>query len=297
MPRLSFLSVWFVLALTAVPGWAQDKVELKWRFKEDEEFTLENVEAVSRTVTFMGQSVHEETEKTTRTRFKVLKANPTSLSLEVTIESVQLKGDQKAEANKWLEQLKGATFRATLDAAHRITKFEGYQELLHKLSAGDEENARLLGTYLNEDAFRAALLENLAFLPAHPVAQGEKWKREKKLSFGPLGGFKGDTEYVYLGKGKNDQEEMIGFRSTLAYTAPAEGEGGLPFRIANGDLAAEKASGTLVFDSVRSRLLHGEHHLLVKGTLNLDVMGTSVAMTLEQTATTTMRLLDGKPGE
>jgi hypothetical protein len=136
-----------------------------------------------------------------------------------------------------------------------------------------------------------------SFLPAKPVRRGEKWRRERKILLGPLGSFKGEGEFTLLGSELKEEGERLGYQAALNYALPKDREGGLPFRISEGDLECEKIQGTFLFNVARGRLIKGELSMGIKGTLTLDLMGSEVAMNVEQTSTTRLRLLEEKPAE
>jgi len=294
MLKRCWIGVLVSLAAVALP--AQGQVKMEWKFKEGDKFYLENTTVQKQTIEVLGQKIEQETENTTVTSFTVLKKEKDSTVIEQKIESVKVtsKGGLGGAMDKVAEQMKGATFKFTLDNKGQISKFEGFDEFIKKIAGDDAATAQIMKLVLNEDTVKQSASEAFGFLPEKAVSKGDKWKKEMIIPMGPLGSFKAEQDYTYLGEAKDGQE--IGVASKMTYTAPKDNAGGvLPFKVTKGDFKTEEAKGTIVFDAAAGRLVREEMKMKLKGSMTIEAMGQTADMKMEQESTTKIRLLDKPP--
>src|SRR5262249_48342005 len=154
------------------------------------------------------------------------------------------------------EQLQGAVFKITLSPKMEITKFEGFDALVKKIAARDEDAATVFKGWIKEDAVKRPLETWFRSLPNKPVAKGDTWETKLSVAFGPLGTLATENTYTFQGTEKADGKELAKITvATKATYAPPEGDTGLPFKITKGDLKAEGGKGTLLFDPEAGRLV------------------------------------------
>jgi hypothetical protein len=294
MPRRFWFGSAVVLAFLAGPALAADTVKLEMKFKEGDKFYVETVSNTKQVMEFMGVKNESETDSTLVTSFTVKKSDKDGVVIEQKIESIKNKSSGGLPgADKIVDALKGATFKLTLNNKGEVTKIEGYDEFVKKLSADNELAGKMLKSFMSEDTIKATAAENFAFLPPMAVAKGDTWKRSQAVPLGPLGNLKGETTYTYKGAGKDGEE--INFDQTLEYAPPKEGDDSLPFKITKGEMKADKATGSLTFDASKGRLVKTEQSTKMKGSLTFEVAGNTTTVTLEMTQTAKSKFLDKSP--
>jgi hypothetical protein len=293
--------IWFALAsflavaaLSAVSAPAADGTKLELKFKQDDAFYVETTSKNKQAMEFAGTKQESESENTTITRFKVLKSDKDGTVIEQRIENIKNKTTGGAPgADKIMDALKGATFKLTIDSKGEVTKLEGYEDFIKKLSSENDATAKMIKAFMNEETLRAMASENFAFLPNKPVSKGDTWKRTQTVPLGPLGTLKGETTYTYKGPGKDGEE--IPFEQTLTYSPPKEDDAGLPFKITKGEMKAEKATGSLVFDASKGRLVRSDMTMKMKGSLTFEVAGNATSINLEMEQTSKSKVSDKSP--
>jgi hypothetical protein len=294
MPRRYWFGSAVLLALLGGPALAADAVKLEMKFKEGDKFYIETVSNTKQVMEFMGTKNESESDSTQVTSFKVLKSDKDGVVIEQKIESIKNKNSGGLPgADKIMDAMKGATFKVTLNGKGEVTKIEGYDDFVKKLSADNELAGKMIKSFMTEETIKTTASENFAFLPPKPVSKGDNWKRSQAVPLGPLGSLKGETTYTYKGAGKDGEE--IAYDQTLEYSPPKEGDDSLPFKITKGDMKAEKASGTMVFDANKGRLVKTDLSMKMKGSMTFDIAGNSTTMTMEMTQTSKSRILDKNP--
>jgi hypothetical protein len=296
MPRRYWFGSAVVLAFVAVPALAADAVKLEMKFKEGDKFYIETVSNTKQDLEFMGAKIKSEIDSTQVSSFKVLKSDKDEVVIEQKIESIKTKtsgGLPGTDSDKLTDAMKGATFKVTLNNKGEVTKIEGYDEFVKKLSADNEVAGKMIKAFMNEETIKSTAAENFAFLPPKPVSKGDTWKRSQVVPLVALGSLKGETTYTYKGPGKDGEE--IAYDQTMEYAPPKEGDDSLPFKITKGEMKAEKASGTMVFDASKGRLVKTDLTMKMKGSMTFDVAGNTTTLTMDMTQTSKSRILDKIP--
>jgi hypothetical protein len=296
MLRKSWWASALVLAIVTAPSFGQDKLE--WKFKQGEKFYVESVQNIKQSIEFMGQSMKQDMKNTTVSSFEVKEKTANKVVLEQKILSVKMKstgGAGGGEAEKMGERMKGAVFTVTLGPDGRITKFEGYDDMIKKLTRDNKEAAKMTRMMLPKETFEKAVAEVFGFLPKKAVSKGDTWKKDLTLSMGPIGSFKQDTTYTHQGKGADGVK--IGLTSKLTYTPPKGDGGGLPFKVTKGDLTSKDFKGTIVFDPTKGRMGSSKIDATIKGTITMEIMDREIEMTMEQNMSMTSKVLDKAPAD
>jgi hypothetical protein len=291
--RAAVASLLLGLAFTG-PALAQAK--LTWKFKEGDVFFVEEKIVGKTAVTVMGNTSTEEQTQHRLSRFLVKSTSRDDVVLEQRIEWWKFAGSQGGghDDNKLLEKLcKDVVFTVHLSARGAITRFEGYDEFLKKLADYDEAEAKKLKAVAGEDVLRAPLVQIFNIMPGVAVKPGDKWERDSLVPMGPLGNFKLATVYSYSGVA--DGGDQISTKATLSFSPGTADSGELGFKILKLDLTKKEATGKLVFDNVKGRLVVQEMTLPLAGSMVIDLMGMQVEVGFEGTETRTIRMLNKRP--
>jgi len=285
-----------VLLAGVLPVGAQ--TALQWKFKEGDKFTIEAVTETKQTVTVGDKSSTSVSTFTTLSTFEVKKVDAGSYTLEQTIDGVKVKSNKSddstvALASRFANQLKGTTFRFTINPSGRITSpgLEGYDELMRKLSGGREAAEKEVRALRGEDTFKEELGLIFGFLPEKPVNTGESWTRKERLAM-PLGTLMGEAVYTYRGKVK--EGESIDVARKWTYELPKEGTGGI--KITKGELKVDQAAANILADPQAGRLVNHKQTLHVVGRLTTtDTTMKDTTYDVDQTTTRTLRRVDETP--
>src|ERR1043165_2979917 len=202
------------------------------------------------------------------------------------------RGKQDPLTEKMLEKLKGHQFTITIDKNGKMTKFEGYESLIKKISNDDPMVEKTLRAILTADTFKKTAENTFTMLPDKAVKKGDTWNRETQMSMGPIGSFKINAKYTYDGMEKD--LAVIQGTSTLTYSAPKD-DGGLPFKISKGNIDATNAKTRLLFDSNLGRPSSEHTTLALKGNLTLAIGEMEVEMTLEMEQRTDSKVSTTRP--
>jgi hypothetical protein len=298
MLRTTWVAVVLVLGGLAAPAFAQGSqgaTKLQWKFKEGETFYLEDVSTMKIKGVF-GDKTFEQTQKTVMvTSYKVLKASPDSAVVVQTIEGVEVKseGSFSKDLGKLTEKLAGASFTLTLNKDNKITRFEGYEAYIKKLTDNAGDAAKLIRQAFSETLFRKAAEDVFAFVPTKPVSPGNTWKSASVIPLNPFGSFKSADEYTLREVVKGAAK--IGWKGALVYTAPRGETGFGPLKVTKGNIKAEGAQGTYYFDIEKGRLKRYSQTMIMRGTMSFDIMGTPLELELSIDMAGTSRTLDTNP--
>jgi hypothetical protein len=290
---------WLILAVMAVP--ARGQVKLEWKLKEGDKFYLEEITALKQNTKFMGMDIRHELNQTRITRFTVLKKNnDNSYLLEQKIETVRAKrGSTSGKADvRMVQQLQGATFKVTLNPKMHVTKFEGYEAQVKKMS-NKEDVQKMVRILMPEESFLRATEALFGFLSEKPVAKGQSWTYDLVRPLGPLGVLKIENTYTSRGEEKVDNQQAVKLEVAAvksSYTPP-KANGGAGFQVTKGDIKVDpkRSSGTLYFNAATGRLIKSSSRLQLTGSLSVTFMGTTLNMDVEHEETITARILDKNP--
>jgi hypothetical protein len=275
---------------------APARAALEWKFKEGDKFYVEAVTDTKQTKVIMGEEkkITSASTFTTVSSFVVKKADAGSYTLEQTVEGVKVKLDKDdtaaGVAERFANQLKGAKFTFTINAAGKITsdKIGGYDDLIKKLGGGSEAGEKAVRTLLPEETLREELNVIFVPFPEKEVSKGATWNRDEKLAL-PWGTLKGEAVYTYQGKGKDGEEISVSRKWT--YELPKEGASGV--KVTKGDVKVDQASGTIVVDPAAGRLIRHEQSVHVKGRLTAtDSEKKETTFDVDQTTTRILKRVE-----
>lgn len=283
-----------LLAVLAAPAWGQ--VTIAWTFKEGDKLYLQNVTSTKQTVEVLGQSTPLSLTNTTVSSFTVMKKTADGVVLRQVIDyqTIKAEGQLAAQQERMALLMKGATFTFTLDNKGRITKVEGYDDLIKRLSEGNDEVAKVLRVMLSEDTLRQGVQEAFAFPPGKPVTKGDHWQSKMAISMGPLGQFAADQHYTYEGQIKD--AASISTKGDFRFLPGKEDANAtLPFRVTKADIVTKRAKGAILFDTNAGRMVSQEMDMHLAGPMTIAVKGQEAEMTMNMEMTVKLTWSDKKP--
>jgi len=279
------------------PVYGQE-VQLKWKFKEGDKFYVEDVTVSKQVVVVIGQTQKVEQKTTVITSYEIQKVTSENIVVKMKIESADVRSDGGIGVyEKIMEKSKGTIFTITMTPKGEVKKFEGFEEFAKNVGGADEDVNKMLKELITPEMFIQGFEQAFAFVPDKAVKKGDTWTRGSKVPFGGIGEFRSSSTFTFNGKGEGGEE--IGVKQSLSYVPPKKGAdfGGL-FKIVKGDLKADNAKGTYVFDAEKGRLVSATNAMTVKGSLTLDLNGqmeVTVDLRVEQTGTS--RVYDKNPNK
>ena len=299
-----------IIGIFALPAWAQEKAELKWKFEKDKPIYQELTTETTQDMKVMGMEVKQKQKQTFYFSWKPLEQKDKDWIIEQTIEGVKMEieiggnkisYDSTAQAAgnnplaDFFKALVASEFTITVGPDMKVTKVEGRKEFIDKLGATNQQMKPLLESILSEDALKQMADPSFAAIPGKDVAKDETWKQTSKLNLGPIGTYDTTYEYKYLGKDdKNKELDKIGVTTTLKYAPPAGDTvgAGLPFKIKDAKLEGKNATGTILFNSKEGRLDSSEMNLTLDGALDIEIGGQTTKVDLKQTQKTNIKTSD-----
>lgn len=267
---------------------AQADAPLTWKLKKGDVFHAKSVNALKQTVTVLGNKTEQEQNQTTYHKYTVKSADKDGMVIEQTVVKSEVEGNLPGTADV-AKKLKGLTMTFTLNAKNEVTKLEGYDKFLDTLTDGNEDAKKQVAGILSEDTFKQGVAELFGLTPAKAVKVGDTWKRDTKMSMGPIGDFKMASEYKYATAAAAG--DKVTWKATATYSAPKAGGDG-PFTVSKGNLKSDKFEGDFVFDSKAGRMKSSSTRAHFAGKLTFSVMGMEVEAELDQNLTITTTLAD-----
>jgi hypothetical protein len=285
------------------------KATLAWKLEEKKPFYQKMTTTTDQTMKVQGQDVKQKQTQTFYFVFTPEKKDGETWTIKQKIEGVQMDIDiggtkisydsQKSETttnplNEFFKALVGSEFTLTVAPKDKdskeltVTKIEGREDFLKKLSTANPQMAPLLNQILTDKALMEMAQPTFASLPGTEVAAGKTWERGSTLEMGPLGKYENTYKYSYTGKDpKDDKLESIKVETTLKYKEPAgeAGGGGLPFKIKKATLDPKPSNGTIKYDPAKGRIDSSEMTLELSGNLDIEIGGQSTKVDLEQKQT------------
>ncbi len=306
---------WIVaLALVGliVPAFAQDAgTKLAWKFEKDKTFYQTMTTTTDQTMKVMGSDIKQTQTQTFYFSWTPVKQDGDNWEIKQKIEGVKMRieiGGQPIEYDStkeqptstalsdFFKQIVGSEFTLTVDKDFKVTKIEGRDAFLKKLTGANPTMEALLKQILSEDALKEMADPTFAAIPNKEVKKGDKWDRTSKLDMGPIGKYDNTYHYTFEGPDK-DKKDKIKVETELKYTAPGDNTagGGLPFKIKSATLASKNAGGTILFDADKGRVDESNMTVELNGDLNIEIGGQATAVHLDQKQTTKVTTSDTNP--
>jgi len=294
MPRRACALALLALAGLGLPAGAQTTLE--WKFKEGDKFYVEDVSDMRQSLSVIGKDVNQKTKITTINSYTVKQVSGKTVRLEQKTESVDVNssGDGVGgQLEKIMDKLQGAVFTVTLTDG-KVTKFEGYDDFIKKVSDGDDLAAKFGKTLLSEDLMKKTIELTFANLPDKAVKAGDTWAKDVTIPCGELGDFKSSNDYTF--KERDKDGAVITYKGTMAYVPPkGPGAFGGLLKIVKGKIKSDNVKGTIVFDPEKGRLVRASSTMAVRGSLTIEIMGNSLDMDIRVDQTTSSRVLAKNP--
>ena len=230
------------MLLLAISSAASAQQQLIWKFRKDETFYMKEVIRQQQVVRTLQNNQEKDSTQTTITSFQVLDvAADGSVDMEMTMIAVREEGPGSADSQQILDRMQGASFKVSLGADRKITRFEGYEEFVERIADGNAKLARFFRSILSESSFRKMVTQTFSIVPPHPVRAGESWNQSQDMSLGPFGSVSVVRTVRHEGTAQ-ENDGLSGIRLNLTgsaeYQAPKEKFPGFPFEIVGGDLRA-----------------------------------------------------------
>jgi hypothetical protein len=317
------LTACFALALVAVPAFTQgtqEKAKLMWKFEKDKTFYQKLTTETKQSLKVLNNDVVQTQKQTFYFSWTpekqegndvwVVKQKIEAVQMDIDIGGSKISYDSsKAAADasnplgEFFKNLVGSEFRLTISLKPdkiQVTKVEGRDDFLKKLTGANPQMKPLLDQILSENALKEMAEPTFAVVPQREVTVGEKWTKESTLDMGPIGKYENKYTYTYKGKNKDAKDDKakkldrIEVETALKYVPPAEGGGvaSLPFKIKSADLTASDAKGTVLFDEEAGRVDSSTMHLELKGKLSIEIGGQTTQVELQQTQDTNVKAIE-----
>jgi len=200
----------------------------------------------------------------------------------------------------FFKALKDAEFTVYINADPKnerymtVTKVEGREDFIKKLSSANTQLEPLLKNILSDDALKSMAEPAFGVIPQKgQIPQDKKWKRDSKLDMGPIGTY--DTTYTYTLKAVDKNLATIDVDTSLKYQAPKDKKDGLPFKINKADLSSKEGKGVIHFDTEKGRVNDSKMELKLEGKLNIEIGGMTTDVELTQTQTAELKTMDSDP--
>ena len=281
------------LILFAAPAAAADPVNLKWALKEGDSFYATTVQEIDQNIKVMGQTVNQKMSTTTVAKFTVKAVKAGATEVQMTYTQVKMEGPLAAAgAGALSDRFKGAALTATFDKNYEITKFEGYDKFLDKLSDGDDMMRKVFAAVMPETAVRLLFSQVFVASPKDKLEVGDKWSRTDKVPLAGLGNLTNKTQFTL-----DSAKGGVATVKTTADVTFKAGEGGdvLPFKITKADLKSDEVKGTILFDTKAGRLKSSSTTMKLKGAMTIEAMNQEIEAEIDQKATTKVELSDKNP--
>lgn len=306
-----WLALLFVIGLV-FPAFAQDSVDLSWKFKKGEPFFQEMKTTTKQSMKIMGMDItqnHTQTfwfswtpgeqdkDKNWPVKQKIL-----GVQMEIEISGNKVSYDSRKDAGtgstlaEFFKALVGSEFTLIINPKMEVIKIEGREEFLKKLGQANPMMEPLLKQILGDEALKQMADPAFAVIPGKAVKKGDTWTKTSKMNMGPIGTY--DTEYKYTYEGKDGKLDKIKVDTTLKYSAPTGDVGAvLPFKIKSANLASKNATGTVLFDNDKGRVESTNLKLELDGKLTIDINNNATEVDLKQEQITEVKTSDKNPIE
>jgi hypothetical protein len=316
------LTACLTLAIIAVPAFTQgtqEKAKLLWKFEKDKPFYQKLTTETKQTLKVLNNDVPQKQTQTFYFSWTPEKQDGDSWVIKQKIEAVQMDIDiggskinydssKAADASnplsEFFKNLVGSEFKLTIsfkDNNIKVTKVEGRDDFLKKLTGANPQMKPLLDQILSEKALMEMAEPTFAVVPQREESGGGKWTKDSTLDMGPIGKYENKYTYTYEGKnkeGKDDKEkklDKIKVETVLKYVPPTEvagSAGSLPFKIKGADLKASDAKGTILFNSDSGHVESSAMDLKLEGSLQIEIGGQTTTVQLTQTQNTSLKAID-----
>ncbi len=264
-----------------------------WRLKAGDSFLQELIVSQSPTFRTQGLVFTSSLRYSVVSRFVVEQATPAGAVVVQRVEGsrlIQADATTQGLVLPALAKMPGTTFRMQFGPNMEMVRFVGQGPAL-LVGGGAFAGGFGLQTasLLDLDGWRE-MAQATFFQPAPGLTPRTSWARPMVHNWGPLGGWVGQTLFVYSGRQGNLHQFSYGHR--MNYVAPRGGGAGLPFQVAGAAFQPQVADGTIVFDAERGRVQSGQERFRVVGRINIVILGQPAPVDIEEEQMFQFRLVD-----
>lgn len=269
-----------------------EPVKLVWKLKKADVFFQEVIVAQKPNFKVGGLPVAALLNYRIVSRFTVNKREGDgSLSVEQKIESAKLllaDDLSKATVETAIAKLPGTVYTLQLSPKMDVTKFAG--------AAGGMNFANLgLGfqsaSLIDRDGWKELAQSTFFQLDQTPKAN-LRWSKPMTHNWGSLGAWHGQIHYAYAGEQAKLHRVTYGLQ--LAYKMPAAGAIGL-MTVNSANFKTPEATGVLLFDAARGRVVAAEERFRVQGLINANVLGQNTLIEIDEDQHFVIRIHDKLP--
>ena len=272
---------------------------LKWTLKEGTTFFANGVTDVDMSMQMLNMDIDMKMKITAVQRFKVLSAKPGATKVELSIQKMDMEmtSDKLPGGIPGLggigERVKGSSLIATLDDKLAVTKLEGYEKFLEKLSGDDEAVRKQMKQQFSEEAVKHMFTQIFTFAPDKAVRVGESWTRTDKM---PAAGLEAVVKQKYKLESVSNGVAKVALTGDMEFKA-GNAFPGLPegVQISKFDMKADKFAGTLLFDTKAGRLTENKMDMDMKGDMTIGVAGQTIDISMKIKARQTTTISDKNP--
>jgi hypothetical protein len=293
------------------PAAPAGKVSLKWKLEKGKTFYQKMTTKTDQNMKILNSEPKQTQNQTFYFSWTpekqdgdnwLIKQKIDGVAMEIDIGGTKINYDSTKDTNannplgEFFKALVGSEFMVTLNTKdQKVTKLEGREEFVKKLSQANPQMQQLLSQILSEQALKEMAEPTFAAIPNKEVAKGDKWTKESSLDMGPIGKY--TNLYTYTFEGLEGKLDKIKVETTLKYVPPDDksAAGGLPFKIKSADLKSTSATGTVLFDPEKGRVERSTFKLDLTGDLNIEIGNQTTKVELKQTQETTVETTDTNP--
>ena len=218
---------------------------------------------------------------------------------QIIYESVRVTGNGVPPALKQVySRFAGASLTATLNARGEITKLDGYETLVKRLSGGNALQAQRIRQTFREDALKQMFAGWFSRMPPGEIEKGAQWKNKGIFAAGPVGEIAGELTTTYQGRKQLAGRECGHFKleAESIYVLPSGG-GILGYEIVKGELKITGPRGEQFFDVRAGHLIRSNHSIRARGRVTVKVGGRQATLSVDNTDTVRVRLLSSLGSE
>ncbi len=285
-----FTSVLLALALAPTA----DDVTIRWKLAKDDTFYTKTVTVMEQTMSVMGNDMEQNHTQTAVSKYKVLKADETGTVIEQTTVRTVVEGNIPGIGDA-AKKMNGSVLKFTLDPEMKVTKIEGFQDMLNKIADVNDEILKVIKASISEDMYKMSVEDLFRVGTAKPIAVGDTWKKNYDMPLGPLGHMEMNTKYKY--EGPESGLEKITFTADAKFGPPKEGAELGPVTIVKADLKTDSFSGTILFDSKAGRLKEVKSEMKMNGSMTMKAMGNEIEIGIKQKTKSTNTVSTNNPAD
>ena len=306
MSRLIVLFCLAAFQMWNFPVLTSAQSDPQWKFQADQTFYLLETSDLKQGIQIRDQTRTQKAKQTLLVEVKVQEMTPENhVTLELTIETLRAKGNTLSD-NILMDRIEGSTFTMTLDNQRKITKFLGYDELIKRVSSGDEALELMFRRVLTQDRLKQSLSRPFLLFSSpidnsqNPKATGTQkagWKVASKMPLGLFGTLTLNQTLTPDGTEKKNQQTFSKYKltGTVKFQKLKPTEQNVPFLVEEGELSESQLTGSLLFDAEKGQLVTQKSQLDLKATLKVKLGDHSETMNLKITQENQVEITNEKP--